>query len=219
MSDIRPNHIEIPGYTPDTATGKICSVKIKRYLDEYHKTSFEFNEYNISQLEKAKNWDYVDVIFRVGRYEKSNDNSSIKLFRTGCFTVLSLGDVESAEIANFLMDNEIIQNEVDILILPHHGADDGFITDEFLEVVQPRIAIALCDEKNEYDHPSERVKQLLKAQDIPCITTKTNDILIESVDPHTSCFEVKRYVSSRDQFETVREVIETKRKEYFSWWA
>ena len=46
------------------------------------------------------------------------------------------------------MQNEIIANEVDVLILAHHGADNGFTTTDFLRAVNPKVAICACDWDN-----------------------------------------------------------------------
>ena len=59
----------------------------------------------------------------------------------GSFQILSLGDCENIEIAKRIMANEILQREVDIMILAHHGADNGFTTLEFLKTIKPKVCI------------------------------------------------------------------------------
>lgn len=49
------------------------------------------------------------------------------------------------------MEDDILRNEVDILILAHHGADNGFTTPEFLQTLSPRLAICTSDYGNQYN--------------------------------------------------------------------
>ena len=96
----------------------------------------------LSQLSNEQNFDYINVVYSpIKDYPNKNDNSLVELFRTGSFTVASLGDVESSDIATQLLKSKIFVNEVDVLILAHHGADNGFTTDEFIKRVNPSVAV------------------------------------------------------------------------------
>lgn len=60
--------------------------------------------------------------------------STAALFRKGRFTVLSLGDCESPDIANTIMNDIMANQETDVIMLmAHHGADNGFTTEEFIK--------------------------------------------------------------------------------------
>ena len=108
-----------------------------------------------------------------------NDNSIAALFRAGRFTVLSLGDCESEHIAKIIQTCSMAANETDILILAHHGADNGFTTDEFIKAVKPSIAICSSNYDNQYEHPREEVRQILYDNGVRLFTTKTGDVIVE----------------------------------------
>lgn len=104
--------------------------------------------------------------------------SLIRLFRSAGFNVLSLGDCESKSIAENLITKNFIKNEVDVLILPHHGAHNGFMTSEFLLNVKPSITVCSSNYGNQYDHPRAEIRELLFQANIPIYTTKTGDVVI-----------------------------------------
>ena len=131
----------------------------------------------------------------------SNNKSTIKFFRVGSFQVLSLGDCEDETIANRLMQNEIIANEVDVLILAHHGADNGFTTTDFLRAVNPKVAICACDWDNMYSHPSQAVRSMLSNLNIKYYSTKAGDIIAQSIDKYK--FKVSNYISNNEKKESV----------------
>ncbi len=145
LTYLKPANIEIPGYAPNTPNGTKSKRLIENYIQENSVDYLHFSKEGLSHLHDSKPWEYSSVCWRKDMYNNSNNDSSIQLFRSGCFNVLSLGDVESKEIADGLLYSDIIRNEVDILILPHHGANNGFIDNDFLKMVKPKVAIAMCD--------------------------------------------------------------------------
>lgn len=182
LNKLRPNLIEIPSYEPDTDSGKLCKKTILGYDDIHQKykpnvrvMTREF----ISQLPNAEGRGTTNVVFHSTYNNKNkNDMSLIKLFRSNGFNVLSLGDCESQEIANSLLKSSLITNEVDVLILPHHGADNGFLTGAFLDMVKPKLAVCSSNHGNEYEHPKPNIRALLSVRNIPLMTTKRGDVII-----------------------------------------
>ena len=121
----------------------------------------------------------------------------VKFFRTGSFQILSLGDCEDGGIRDRLMNDDILQNEVDILILAHHGADNGFTTPDFLQALSPRVAICASDYGNQYGHPDPAIVNRLANAHIDYYSTKTGDIIAQSVDKH--CFKVANYLRNNEE--------------------
>ena len=145
-----------------------------------------------------------DLFFRpndISDNTNSNNKSTIKLFRIGSFQVLSLGDCEDEAIAKKLMQNDIITNEVDVLILAHHGADNGFTSTDFLKAVNPKVAICACDWDNMYSHPSPAVRSMLSNLNIKYYSTKAGDIIAQSIDKYK--FKVSNYISNNEKKESV----------------
>lgn len=180
LNHLRPNTIEIPAYLPDTDSGKLCRKTILGY-DEIHEqykpnVTIVSSSY-IGSLRSATAGGTNNVVYHSKEnVEKKNDMSLIKLFRSNGFSVLSLGDCECSTIAEGLSATGIIATEVDVLILPHHGADNGFITQNFLEKVKPKIAICSSNYGNQYEHPKQAIRDLLYQNNIPLYTTKTGDV-------------------------------------------
>ena len=115
----------------------------------------------------------------------ANDNSTIRHLRGGSFNVLSLGDVESANISARLRRNSILGRETDVMILAHHGADNGFTTKNFLRHLEPSLAICSADYDNQHDHPRQEIRDLLFEEEIRLMTTKTGDVVVISTGDHT----------------------------------
>jgi competence protein ComEC len=122
--------------------------------------------------------------------DNANDNSTVKHFRQGSFNVLSLGDVESPLIGARLRRSSILTSETDIMILAHHGADNGFTTKKFLAHIEPTVAICSSNYDNQYDHPREEIRELLHEQGIRLATTKTGDVIVRSTGDHAGTYEV-----------------------------
>jgi competence protein ComEC len=190
INHFRPALIEVPDYEPQSETGKLCKNVLMKY-DDIHER-YVHNVRVISQsyvrslttgTEKGTN----DIVYE-STYSSDckNDMSLIRLFRSAGFNVLSLGDCESEEIARSLMTRLFITSEVDVLILPHHGAHNGFIFEEFLSKVSPHIAVCSSNFGNQYDHPRDEIRQMLFDADIPLYTTKTGDVIIYQKEGDTT---------------------------------
>ncbi|MFN8776591.1 MAG: hypothetical protein ACK5XV_07480 [Flavobacteriales bacterium] len=182
LNHLRPNIIEIPSYLPDSDTGKLCRATLIGYDDihqQYTPNIRVMSRDFISTLENAQVRDTSNVVYH-STYDNQNKNdmSLIQLFRSEGFNVLSLGDCESQDIANYLLRDVLVTSEVDILILPHHGADNGFLTGEFLDKVSPRIAVCSSNTGNQYEHPKANIRALLSSREIPLMTTKRGDVIV-----------------------------------------
>jgi competence protein ComEC len=182
LNHLRPDRIEIPEYDPDSNEGKLC----KRIILGYDKVHEDYIP-NVTIVSR----DFINGLPTAQRnttsrilYEpdfnspKKNDWSLIMLFRSLGFNTLSLGDCESIEVSRRLSRCEHIIEEMDVLILPHHGADNGFITGDFLDAVKPKIAVCSSNNGNPYDHPRQNIRSLLSARNIPLMTTKRGDVII-----------------------------------------
>lgn len=200
LTDLKPSRIECPAYKPHTENGKRCLTKIQSSGAEVIRV-YPYVVKNQS-FNRLKGEDLFYGPLDINEEIESNDKSIIKLFRVGSFQILSLGDCENAEIAKYLISKEIICNEVDILILAHHGANNGFTSTEFLIAVNPLIAICACDWGNQYDHPDASVRSMLSNLSIPLLTTKAGDIIAQSIDKHS--FKIANYISNNEKKDSVR---------------
>lgn len=215
LKEFTPRKIEFPGYYPHTDNAKECSQMIKNYKKNNPSAKIrKVDPEYIKSLDTAERWGYKNVVYHP-KYisEKSNDNSTVQLFRTGCFNVASLGDVELTNLSAQLRRDKFFSNEVDILILAHHGADNGFTTSSFLKHVDPTVAICSSNYDSQFEHPKQEIRDLLNKYSIPLYTTKTGDIVIVSQSPHTRKYTIYNLkanstaISSKAEFTTKKSKI------------
>lgn len=196
LDKLRPKKIEYPGYEPHTDCGEKCLNMILDYQSMPRESRIKIEVVRVDppyvkSLNPAQGLGYRDIIYHPKmKYEKSNDNSSVKFFRTGMFNVLSLGDVEDKNIGSYLRECKILCRETDVMILAHHGSENGITTKALLERMKPRVAICGSNYGNMYEHPSESIKNLLYEQGVQLVTTKTGDVIIESLEPHSVKYKV-----------------------------
>lgn len=176
LEDLKPSKIEYPSCLPDTDNGKNALREIQRYQGEKLRVTP-----SIVKAETKERLKGVDVLFNPIQDERShNDNSVVKLFRRGSFQILSLGDCESEEISKRFSGEELLQKEVDVMILAHHGSSTNFTTKEFLEAIKPRVAICCSNYGNDYGHPLPTIEKRLKDAKIPLYHTKMGDIIVQT---------------------------------------
>lgn len=193
LQKFSPQKIEYPGYEPHTDSGRE-SLKL---ISDYKRRCFTPNKIikvcpkYISSLEAAERYGYRDTFHppKILDERSANNNSTIKHFRSGSFNTLSLGDVECTNIAS-LRRQRSITNEVDVMILAHHGASNGFTTSAFIKHVKPTIAIASSNYDNQYEHPKQDIRDLLHKNEVKLFTTKTGDVVIFSTGSHTGHYRV-----------------------------
>lgn len=209
LKNLAPNKIEYPGYAPHTECGKACLSTItayeKRWVTKgYSVKAQAIDPPYITSLESVTQLGYNDIFYHPKQIqETSNNNSTIKFFRRGAFNVLSLGDVEDQNIAAMLRRCKTLSREVDVMILAHHGADNGFTTKRFLEELSPSVAICSSNYDNEYEHPRGEIRKLLYEQGIRLFTTKTGDVIIESTGTHRTNYTVTNLCSDSTKVSSV----------------
>lgn len=201
MNHLRPTNIDVPGYEPTTDTGKLCKALIKGY-DNIHqpdRPNIRVVDRNyLLQLTTAAPLGLNDVAYH-SKYdtENCNDKSLIRLFRSNGFNVLSLGDMECKDHAAELIKCSFVQKEVDVLMLPHHGAHNGYVTPDFLKAIKPRIAICTSNWGNQYGHPKPEVQQMLRDAGVPLFTTKAGDVVILQREGQVQ-FEIHDFKTNND---------------------
>lgn len=184
---LRPYRIEYPWYTPDTGNGLNSKSLIEKYVKDNSLTGVAVSPDYINALEVGKELKYNDILYNpTSMSDKHNDNSLVKFFRHGKFTVLSLGDCEDPAIAKSIMGCKMASSEVDVMILAHHGADNGFTTKEFIEKINPKVAICSSNYDNQFEHPKPEIRTILYEAGVPIYTTKTGDVIIDCPKGNTA---------------------------------
>lgn len=182
LNQLRPDHIHIPAYLPESEEGKL----VKRLFDGYDNIHSKYVN-NVIQCNSA--W-YASLPFAhpsgteniVFEPETTGDNknnkSLIKFFRSSGFSLGTFGDCESAFISDRITHPGSLLGEMDVMVLAHHGADNGFTNNDFLQKCNPTVAICNSNYDNQYDHPRPEIRNMLYQSGIRLFTTKTGDVLI-----------------------------------------
>jgi competence protein ComEC len=176
---LKPQRIEYPGYVPYTDCGKNSLRAIQQYCASNSVYNESMSPSFVNSLSPGEERKYNNIVYNPKKEsDNHNDNSIVMLFRAGRFTVLSLGDCEDPTIANRISECSMATGETDVLILAHHGADNGFTTREFIRAIKPRIAICSANFANKFDHPKQKIRNLLFQENVTLYTTKTGDVVI-----------------------------------------
>lgn len=216
---VKPRRIERPGYPPYTVTGIACLDLIKIYEEDQRHTTRTVNVQTISPtyisgLENACSLAFNDVFHNPLHIDGAcaNNNSTIKHFRGGSFNVLSLGDVEAQHIGARLRRSSILGRETDVMILAHHGADNGFTTKKLLRHLEPSVAICSSSYGNQYDHPRQEIRDLLWEEGVRLYTTKTGDVVIKSIGNHSGAFRAINLIGNSKCFSSQHVFVSKKKR-------
>ncbi len=187
LKQLKPSRIECPGYAPHTENARNCLKEITAYERDVEAKAVSIKPEYIEALNSAKAFEYSNIILWPLSIDNntSNNNSTVKIFGVGAFNVASLGDIENVNIGS-----SIFSREVDIITLAHHGADCENNSKKFFEEKKPTVAVCGSNYGNEHEHPRPVVRERLKSLDIPLYTTKTGDVIIQSVKEYPDRFTV-----------------------------
>lgn len=103
------------------------------------------------------------------RPKNQHDATVVAKLNYGKINVLLTGDIEEEHEAKIL-DQDL---KSQILKVPHHGSRTGLLP-EFLERVNPEIAIISQGKDNKYGHPAKETIDKLNAKKIQTFRTETN---------------------------------------------
>lgn len=109
-----------------------------------------------------------------------NDASVVTMLRYGDFSMLLTGDITA------ITERRLLASGVDlratVLKVPHHGSDTSS-TQQFLESVDPEIAIVQVGNDNRFGHPTEdvmdRIQSLVLEENI-FITSQDGDLTVRT---------------------------------------
>ncbi len=111
----------------------------------------------------------------LGSTEK-NDNSVVTVLEYKDLQILLTGDAEE-NIGNFYQG---LVGDIDILKVPHHGSKGG-VDEDYLDTIEPEVAVLSSGVKNRYGHPSQSILTELSERNISIYRTdRQGDIIIKS---------------------------------------
>lgn len=137
------------------------------------KNSLKKSKANIIHPKKGDNFNISDAKIKIlwpNEYKNSsdNDNSIVLKLKYGNMSFLFPAD------ASVNVEDQLIYSgfnlKSDVVMLGHHGSKYS-TSNEFLEEVDPKLAIISVGNNNRYGHPSNRVVKLLNDKNIKILRT------------------------------------------------
>lgn len=121
-----------------------------------------------------------------GRKIDNLNNTSIVLkLDYGTNSILFTGDAEQEEESKILLSGQNLRAQ--ILKVPHQGSKNG-LTETFLKVVNPEVAIILVGANNRFGHPHKSILEMLK--DIQVLRTDQDGTIEVILDKEK--YEIKK---------------------------
>ena len=117
-------------------------------------------------------------------YDDPNEMSIVIKSTYGETSVMLTGDAEKKSEADTLKKWSAATFKCDILKVGHHGSDSS-TTVEFLNAVDPEIAVISCGEGNKYGHPHDEIVDRLTAKGVKIYRTDIDGDIIFKTDGET----------------------------------
>ena len=111
-------------------------------------------------------------------FSDSNNSSSVISFKINSKKFLFTGDIDSSVEKRLIEENKDLN--ADILKVSHHGSKYS-TSNEFLDAVNPDVAVISVGEKNYYKHPSNETLDRLKNKNIKIMRTDLENTIIIKV--------------------------------------
>ena len=125
---------------------------------------------------------YIDVLWpSTKKIEENILNNNALVFKIVYknFSMLFTGDIEKVAEEKILKEINPVILKSNILKVAHHGSKTS-TTQEFLDNVEPQIALIGVGENNNFGHPSGEVIERLKSKDIKIYRTdEKGEIVLE----------------------------------------
>ncbi len=121
-----------------------------------------------SGVELSLLWPESDFILS-GSEPDSNNNSVVVLISVGDIDVLVTGDLEKRG-EHALVEQMAASLQAELLVVGHHGSNSSS-TAEFLDAVDPDVALISVGKDNQYGHPHDEVLQRLRFRSIEIYRT------------------------------------------------
>ncbi|PUE47123.1 DNA internalization-related competence protein ComEC/Rec2 [Limnohabitans sp. 2KL-1] len=124
-----------------------------------------------TRCQAGQSWVWDGVLFEVlhppvsgatSRPRKPNETSCVLRISQGAVSALLAGDIEAAQELALVRAGLA---PVDVLLVPHHGSKTSS-TPEFLQALQPRLALVQAGYRNRFGHPAQPVVDRYRAQGI-----------------------------------------------------
>mgnify|MGYP000234314973 FL=1 len=138
-------------------------------------------------------WDGVKFErFKAAKFQLGNNGSCLlRISDARGRSMLMTGDIER-EAEQILLSSLPQKLVAEILLVPHHGSKTS-TTEDFLNMVDPKVAIISAGVMNHYGHPYEEVVQRLYSKSIKVYSTASHGAIQVDFDPRQEGLSVSTY--------------------------
>ena len=123
----------------------------------------------------------MEILGPVEQIDDLNNMSAICKISYGETDVMILGDAEIKELKTVYSPYTDFESE--ILIMGHHGSRTS-LYDDFLEAVNPEVALISCGKDNSYGHPHEETVTYLETNGIEYLRTDECGSIVYRLDTY-----------------------------------
>lgn len=129
-------------------------------------------------------WPTDEMVHAKRFADDANAYSIVLMYEEGEFDALFTGDV-SPDVLTYVQQNPsftqiLQQTSIEVLKVPHHGSDNG-LTEDFLDLLKPKLSVISVGKQNRYGHPSPEIIQMYKKHTLPYeLTSEKGNILIRA---------------------------------------
>jgi len=126
-------------------------------------------------VQQGDSWQEGGVLFQIisptGFEETSNNRSIVIDAKLGNLRWLFTGDLEKEGEQRILKDFPNLK--ADVLKVGHHGSKTS-TSEEFVQHLNPKVALVSAGQKNRYGHPHQEILELLKSYGVYIYRTDEN---------------------------------------------
>ena len=108
--------------------------------------------------------------------KKSNNYSCVALMTVGQIKILMPGDIEKA-VEALLIEKNVLPNDVDILIAPHHGSKTSSST-AFVNATSPRYVVFSAAYRGAYGHPHQEIVERYQREGAVAFNTGVDGAIV-----------------------------------------
>lgn len=184
LSRARINRITIGTLILSDIADKSVYNELLSYSDVYE---------NVIFMSRNQSLSFDDMLFTClnpvknsGGLDGANDYSLVFKMTYKEFDMLFTGDISES------IEKELVNiSDCDVLKVAHHGSKNSS-SEEFLNIVSPKIAVISAGQRNTYGHPHLETIERLKECGAGILCTKDTGAIIISTDGHETRVGVKK---------------------------
>lgn len=184
LSRARINRITIGTLILSDIADKSVYNELLSYSDVYENVIFMSRNQSLSFDDMS--FTCLNPVKNSGGLDGANDYSLVFKMTYKEFDMLFTGDISES------IEKELVNiSDCDVLKVAHHGSKNSS-SEEFLNIVSPKIAVISAGQRNTYGHPHSETIERLKECGAGILCTKDTGAIMISTDGHETRVGAKK---------------------------